>query len=135
MPTKRIDLNAVVEKYRKHHVQPVRGYWVNPIFGSNVVGFGVCAACLLGIEAIDVHQHLKAVFASRDRCVNATDLSQPYAEGLSDGWEGCRYSDPRNNFPSASKEEAVDYDLGHADGMAAYQAVQAAGLQIESAYE
>ena len=114
---KRVVPEQFPEKFRNHEVLPTRCAFITEDRCQ-------CYACALGIEAIDGSDVVSAMNARHNigelACLSQFPLH--YAKGLSDGWEGDR---PIAVYSGDAEEQ---YLQGQADGKAAFEACQAAGL-------
>ena len=112
---KRITPERVVEAYRKTGLRPVRERWVAWRGGECVVCGLSAVAIAAGNDAREIEQR-----TVKTRCIGEMlGLPTEYVGGFADGFDGeSRYVDNE------------EFSAGYADGIAAREAVLAAGMEF-----
>lgn len=116
---KRITPEQVVEAYRKTGLKPVRERWVAWSGGECVVCGLSAVAIAAGNEAKEIEQR-----TIKTRCIGEMlGLPIEYVGGFADGFDDESVSESR-------LRDSEEFIAGHADGIAAREAVLAAGMEF-----
>lgn len=106
--------------FEKHNVTPIQGNYLKKEDGREGVKY--CAACAVGIRAIDAAGGFDAAKGVRKSGIRFNEMvpneTLMFGMGLSDGWEGLCMSTHCDKFGKPNEDYGRGYDEGHAAAQA-----------------